>query len=45
VDISSDGGMNWRLVTRDGFHVCGKAKKGKSVFLAGSNGRIARLLL
>lgn len=44
VDVSADGGMNWRLVTRDGYHVCRKAKNGKAVFLAGSNGRIARLL-
>jgi len=45
VDLSTDGGMTWRLITHDGFHVCCKAKKGKSVFLAGSNGRIAKLLL
>jgi hypothetical protein len=43
VDISSDGGMNWRLISGDGFHVCQKAKKGDAVFLAGSNGRIAKL--
>jgi photosystem II stability/assembly factor-like uncharacterized protein len=45
VDISYDNGMNWQLVTRDGFHVCRAAKKGKTVFLAGSGGRIARLNL
>jgi photosystem II stability/assembly factor-like uncharacterized protein len=44
VDVSADGGMNWRLVTTDGFHVVQKAKKGKSVFLAGSHGRIAKLM-
>ncbi len=43
VDISNDGGMNWELITKDGFHVCQKAKKGKAVFLAG-NGRIAKLI-
>ncbi len=43
VDISSDGGMNWQLISQEGFHVCRKAKDGKSVFLAG-NGKIARLL-
>jgi photosystem II stability/assembly factor-like uncharacterized protein len=43
VDISSDGGRNWSLITKQGFHVCRKAKKGKQVFLAGSNGRIAKL--
>jgi len=43
VDISSDGGFNWRLISTTGFHVCRKAKNGKNVFLAGSRGRIARL--
>ncbi|HLY68233.1 MAG TPA: YCF48-related protein [Puia sp.] len=42
VDISNDGGINWRLISREGFHVCQKAKAGSSVFLAGSNGRIAK---
>jgi photosystem II stability/assembly factor-like uncharacterized protein len=41
VDISADGGMHWQLVTTQSFHVVQKAKKGKAVFLAGSNGKIA----
>jgi len=45
VDISEDGGINWRLISPEGFHVCQKAKKGKAVFLAGSNGKIAKLIL
>ncbi|HJV19455.1 MAG TPA: hypothetical protein VJ552_06200 [Sediminibacterium sp.] len=45
VDISTDGGNNWRLISSEGFHVVQKAKKGNAVFLAGSNGRIARLIL
>lgn len=45
VDISNDGGNNWQLISSEGFHVCAKAKKGSKVFLAGSNGRIATLLL
>lgn len=44
IDISNDKGMNWQPVSKDGFHVCAKAKKGKAVFLAGSNGRVARVL-
>jgi len=44
VDISSNGGNNWKLVSTEGFHVCRKAKNGKHVFLAGANGRIARLV-
>jgi photosystem II stability/assembly factor-like uncharacterized protein len=43
VDISYDTGMNWKLITPTGFHVCRVAKKGHSVYLAGSGGRIARL--
>ncbi|HYE54406.1 MAG TPA: oxidoreductase [Chitinophagaceae bacterium] len=44
VDVSADGGMKWKLVTKQGFHVCRKAKEGKAVFLAGGNGRIAKLV-
>ncbi|MCK9403302.1 MAG: YCF48-related protein [Chitinophagaceae bacterium] len=44
IDISTDGGKNWQLISKESFHVCQKAKKGKSVFLAGGNGRIARLV-
>lgn len=43
VDISTDGGMNWKLISTKSFHVCGKAKSGRSVFLAGAHGAIARL--
>ena len=43
VDLSLDGGWNWKLISSQGFNVCQKAKTGSSVFLAGSNGRIARL--
>jgi photosystem II stability/assembly factor-like uncharacterized protein len=44
VDISKDGGKNWMLISKEGFHVVQKAKKGSAVFLAGSNGRIAKLI-
>ena len=43
VDISNDGGNNWTLISNKSFHVCQKAKKGTAVFLAGKNGRIAKL--
>ncbi|MBE7173665.1 MAG: oxidoreductase [Williamsia sp.] len=45
VDLSDDGGMVWRLISGEGFHVCRKAKNGKAVFLAGANGKIGRLSL
>ena len=44
VDISIDAGMNWQLISKESFHVCQKAKKGTSVFLAGNNGKIAKLI-
>jgi len=44
VDISNDGGNRWQLISKEDFHVCQKARSGKTVFLAGSNGRIARLI-
>lgn len=44
VDISNDGGMNWTLISPESFHVCQKAKKGNAVYLAGKDGRIAKLI-
>ena len=44
VDISTDGGKNWKLISKEGFHVCRKSKNGNAVFLAGANGRIAKLV-
>ncbi|HEY2725609.1 MAG TPA: oxidoreductase, partial [Parafilimonas sp.] len=41
IDISSDGGLNWKLISGESFNVCAKAKKGNAVFLAGKDGRIA----
>ena len=44
VDISNDGGINWKLISNESFNVCAKAKKGNAVFLAGKDGRIGRLV-
>lgn len=43
VDISEDGGQTWRNISTKGFHVSIGTKRGKSYYLAGSYGRIARL--
>lgn len=43
VDVSFDRGKNWRMISKESFHVCQKAKNGKIVFLAGANGQIAKL--
>lgn len=45
VDVSTDGGKHWRNISKLSFHVVQKAKKGKAIFLAGSNGKIAQLFL
>lgn len=42
-DISTDGGLNWKPFSSTGFHVVRKAKKGKAVFFAGSNGRVGKM--
>jgi photosystem II stability/assembly factor-like uncharacterized protein len=44
VDISNDGGLNWKLISNESFNVCAKAKKGAAVFLAGRNGTIAMIV-
>ncbi|MDH7461235.1 oxidoreductase [Chitinophagaceae bacterium 26-R-25] len=44
VDMSNDGGLNWRNITTEGYHVCRKAKKGTAMYLAGGKGRIAKLV-
>jgi photosystem II stability/assembly factor-like uncharacterized protein len=42
IDYSMDNGNTWAWISKEGFHVCKKAKKGKAVFFAG-NGRIGKL--
>jgi photosystem II stability/assembly factor-like uncharacterized protein len=44
VDVSEDGGITWKNISSQGYHVGKKAKKGKSIFLAGAGGRIDQLI-
>jgi photosystem II stability/assembly factor-like uncharacterized protein len=44
IDYTLDGGKNWRWISKEGFHVCRIAKFGSMVFLAGSKGKIAKLV-
>jgi photosystem II stability/assembly factor-like uncharacterized protein len=44
IDRSNDGGKNWELISKESFHVVQKAKNGCAVYLAGGNGRIAKLI-
>lgn len=43
VDYSGDGGRNWKWVSKESFHVCRIARIGNAVFLAGNDGKIARV--
>lgn len=44
VDVSADGGETWTQISNQGYHVCRRAKDGKAVYMAGSNGRVAKLV-
>ena len=43
VDYSNDGGRNWKWISKEGFHVCKIARNGSAFFLAGENGKIAKV--
>lgn len=45
IDLSTDNGSTWKWISKEGFHVCRKAKKGKTVFFAGSSGKVGRLTM
>ena len=45
VDFSPDGGLHWKLISHNSFHVCRRSKTGGKVFLAGSHGTMAVLEL
>jgi photosystem II stability/assembly factor-like uncharacterized protein len=44
VDYSDNGGKDWKWVSKEGFHVGRIARIGSAIFLAGNNGRIARVV-
>ena len=44
VDLSVDGGLNWKKISDIGFHVAVKSPDGQYAIMAGSNGRIAKVL-
>ncbi len=44
VDYSRDGGKNWRWISKESFNVCKIARTGSTVYLAGADGRIGRLV-
>lgn len=42
-DISKDGGKRWQNISSEGFNCVRKAKKGKWILVAGSNGAISSI--
>jgi hypothetical protein len=42
VDITIDNCLNFNIISSESFHVCKRAKVGKSVFFAGGNGKIGK---
>jgi hypothetical protein len=44
VDYTTNNGNTWVWISKDSYHVCRKAKKGKAVFFAGGGGRIGKLI-
>jgi hypothetical protein len=44
VDYSFDGGRNFFSISKEGFHVCRYARSGNTVYLAGGNGKIGKLV-
>lgn len=44
VDYTIDNGKNWKWISKESFHVCRISKFGSAVYLAGRNGKIAKLL-
>ncbi|MEO8771269.1 MAG: oxidoreductase [Ferruginibacter sp.] len=45
VDYTTDDGKTFTWISKDGYHVCRKAKKGNTVYFAGGGGRIGKLIL
>ena len=44
VDYTIDNAINWKPISKEGFHVCRIAKIGRTVYLAGGNGKVAKLV-
>lgn len=44
-DLSTDGGQNWKTISKASFNVLAKSKSGKHIYLAGSNGNVESLSL
>ncbi|MET0636514.1 MAG: YCF48-related protein [Chitinophagaceae bacterium] len=45
IDLSTDAGKNWTLISKEGFNTCRIARIGTAVFLVGNKGKVARLVI
>ena len=45
VDISTNNGQVFKRIDDQSFNVCKKAKTGKSIYMAGANGKIGKIIL
>jgi hypothetical protein len=44
VDYTNDSAITWTLISKESFHVCRIAKLGTTVYLAGTNGKVGKLI-
>jgi len=44
VDYSFDGGKNFSLISKESFHTVRIAKLGETIYLAGGNGKVGKLV-
>jgi len=44
IDYSKDGGNNWKLISKESFHVCRTSKSGTAVYFAGINGKVGKIV-
>ena len=44
IDYSTDNANTWKWISKEGFHVCRISKLGKTVYLAGGNGKVGKLV-
>ena len=44
VDYSIDNANTWKWISKESFHVCRIAKIGRTVYLAGANGKVGKLV-
>lgn len=43
VDYSTNAGWNWKWISKESFNVCRASKLGVAVFLAGNDGKVAKI--